>query len=62
MGCSSGQATKYPDDWANRSFQTFLPGDAQYKDSYQSLGRIMCYNGFVYASDRKSATLEVRCR
>lgn len=34
MGCTGGQVTRNPDDWANRSFQTFLPGDEQYKDAY----------------------------
>lgn len=62
MGCSSGTATTYPDTWAERSFQTFLPGDANYKDSYEGLGRIMCYSSIAYASDRKSATVNVKCK
>lgn len=62
MGCSSGSVTKNPEDWANRSFQTFLPGDSQYKKEYESLGRVMCYSAIKYASDRKSAEVEIRCR
>jgi alpha-amylase len=43
MGCASGSTTTYPADWSNRSFQTFLKGDAYYKPEYEGLGRVMCY-------------------
>ena len=62
MGCRSGQETKNPADWAQRSFQTPLPGDPYYKPAYQGLGRVMCYNNIKYNSGRTSATVEVRCR
>ena len=62
MGCASGQIATNPADWAQRSFQTFLPGDAYYKPEYEGLGRIMCYNSILYKADRKSATVDVRCR
>ena len=26
------------------------------------MGRIVCYNNIIYSSDRKSATVEARCR
>jgi alpha-amylase len=62
LGCTSGSVTTNPPDWANRSFQTPLPGSAHYKPEYEGLGRVMCYNNIQYASDRKSATVEARCR
>jgi hypothetical protein len=62
MGCLSGTTTTYPDDWAQRSFQTFLPGDPYYKDQYEGLGRLGCYSAILYETDRKSATVDVRCR
>ena len=62
MGCRSGQETRNPDDWAQRSFQTPLPGDPYYKPEYESLGRVMCYSAIKYAGDRSSATVELRCR
>jgi hypothetical protein len=62
MGCTSGQATNPPADWASRSFQTPLPHDPYYKDQYEGLGRIMCYNNIVYSSDLKSANIECLCR
>lgn len=62
MSCKGGTQTNYPEDWAHRSFQTPLKGDPQYQDSYESLGRIACYPDVVYASDRKSASIEVKCR
>lgn len=62
MSCRDGQQTTYPDDWAHRSFQTPLKGDKEYKDSFESLGRIACYSDLVYSSDKKSANVEVKCR
>lgn len=62
MGCRGGSITTNPDDWAQRSFQTWLPGDALHKDGYEGLGRVMCYSNIKYSSDRKSATVDIRCR
>lgn len=62
LQCSSGSATTNPPDWATRSFQTPLPGDALHKPEYEGLGRVMCYNNIQYTNDRKSATVEARCR
>ena len=62
LGCSSGSATTNPADWANRSFQTPLPGSANWKPEYEGLGRVMCYNNIQYSGDRKSATVEAKCR
>ena len=62
MGCISGSATNPPADWINRSFQTPLPHDPYYKEGYEGLGRVMCYNNIVYNSGRTQATVEVRCR
>jgi hypothetical protein len=62
MGCASGSTTTYPADWANRSFQTYLEGDALYKPEYEGLGRVMCYPAIKYNSSRSSATVEMRCR
>jgi hypothetical protein len=62
LGCSSGSATTNPPDWAERSFQTFLPGSPNYKPEYEGLGRVMCYNNIQYSADRSSATVEARCR
>ena len=44
LQCTSGDQTTNPDDWAERSFQTYLPGSDLYKDEYEGLGRVMCYN------------------
>jgi alpha-amylase len=62
MGCKSGQQTNNPEDWSQRSFQTFLPGDPQYRPEYEGLGRIMCYSNIEYSANRQSATVEMRCR
>ncbi len=62
MGCKSGTQTTNPPEWAERSFQTFLPGDPYYKPEYEGLGRVMCYNNIKYNSGRTQATVEVRCR
>ena len=65
MGCKDGQQTRYPDDWSKRSFQTFLkdgPDSHMYKPEYEGLGRVMCYNKVSYTADRKSATVEAKCR
>jgi len=44
LQCTSGSQTTNPPDWADRSFQTYLPGSAHYNEAYQGLGRVMCYN------------------
>ena len=44
LQCTSGSVTTNPADWANRSFQTWLPGSDKYKPEYEGLGRVMCYN------------------
>ena len=62
MVCKSDNQTGVPEEWSERSFQTFLPGDPYYKDSFEGLGRIMCYSAILYFNDRKSATVEIRCR
>ena len=62
LGCTSGSVTTNPADWVDRSFQTPLPGTPKWKEGYQGMGRIVCYNNITYASDRKSATVEARCR
>ena len=65
VGCTDGEQTRYPDDWAKRSFQTFLkdgPDAHMYKDEYEGLGRVMCFNQVVYAADKKSATITAKCR
>jgi hypothetical protein len=65
LGCTDGQQTRYPDDWSKRSFQTFLkdgPDAALYKDEYEGLGRVMCYNQIVYSKDKSSATVSAKCR
>lgn len=62
MACKDGTQTTYPDDWAHRSFQTPMKGDKLYEDSYESLGRIACYPDLVYAVDRQSADIEIKCR
>lgn len=54
--------TTNPPDWAERSFQTWLPGSDLHKPEYEGLGRVMCYNNIQYSSDRNSATVEARCR
>ena len=65
VGCKDGQQTRYPDEWSKRSFQTFLkdgPDAHMYKPEYQGYGRVMCYNHVKYEQDRRSATVEVKCR
>lgn len=62
LQCQSGDATTNPADWAERSFQTYLPGSDKYQPQYEGLGRVMCYNNITYSSDRSSATVEARCR
>jgi hypothetical protein len=65
VGCTSGDQTRYPDEWSKRAFQTFLPDgvDAHmYKPEYEGLGRVMCYNQAVYSPNRDSATLHAKCR
>lgn len=62
MGCKDGTQTKYPDDWAHRSFQAPLKGEKGYLDTFESLGRIACFSDVVYSSDKTSASVEVKCR
>ena len=65
MGCSGGDVTKNPESWGpDRSFQTWLSStkSGNYKESYEGLGRVMCFNKIGYAADRKSATVEATCR
>ena len=63
LGCTGGDVTKNPADWANRSFQTYLPGSDLYKEEYEGLGRVMCYNHIKYDDESKtSATVTARCR
>ena len=62
LGCSSGDVTTNPDDWAERSFQTYLPGSDLYKEEYEGLGRVMCYNHIQYDDTRTNATVTARCR
>ena len=65
VGCTDGQQTRYPDDWSNRAFQTFMKDgvDAHmYRPEYEGLGRIMCFNKVTYAGDRQSAKVEATCR
>ena len=62
LGCTSGSVTTNPADWVDRSFQTPLPGTANWKEGYQGMGRIVCYNNIIYSSDRQSASVEARCR
>jgi hypothetical protein len=52
LQCSSGDATTNPPEWADRSFQTYLPGSAKYKEEYEGLGRVMCYNQITYGGDQ----------
>ena len=33
-----------------------------YKDTYEDLSRLMCYNHVVYDADRTSASVETLCR
>lgn len=55
--------TTNPADWADRSFQTYLPGSDLYKEEYEGLGRVMCYNHIKYDdAARTSATVTARCR
>ena len=44
LGCSSGDATTNPPEWAERSFQTYLPTSEKYEEQFAGLGRVMCYN------------------
>jgi hypothetical protein len=30
LGCTGGTDTRYPDDWADRAFQTWLPGSEKH--------------------------------
>ena len=46
----------------NRQFQTPLEGEVNYKESYESLGKIACYSNVIYASGKQSAIVDVRCR
>ena len=62
LQCTSGDQTTNPPDWAERSFQTYLPGSANYKEEYEGLGRVMCYNNITYSEDRQRATVEAVCR
>lgn len=65
VGCTDGQQTRYPDDWSQRAFQTFLKDgvDAHmYKPEYEGLGRIMCYNKVTYMADKTTAKCEAICR
>ena len=64
LGCADGTVTTNPADWANRSFQTWLPesGSENYREGYQGLGRVTCYNNIIYNSSRTSADVEARCR
>ena len=62
LGCQNGSDTRYPDDWADRAFQTWLPGSEKHQDGFEGLGRVMCYNNITYASDRQSAEVEAVCR
>ncbi len=62
LGCSSGDVTTNPPDWADRSFQTYLPGSDKYQEQYEGLGRVMCYNHIKYDESRSSATVTARCR
>jgi len=55
LGCTDGQVTTNPADWVDRSFQTPLPGTPMWKEEYQGMGRVVCYNSIVYTSDRSSA-------
>jgi len=32
LGCTSGDVTTNPSDWADRSFQTYLPGSKKFQD------------------------------
>jgi len=32
-----------------------LPGTPMWKEEYQGMGRVVCYNSIVYTSDRSSA-------
>lgn len=61
MGCTGSETTN-PADWVNRSFQTPLPGAADYSEKYQGMGRITCYNNIVYSGDKQSANVEAVCR
>lgn len=62
LGCQSGDVTTNPSDWVDRSFQTPLPGTPNWKESYQGMGRIVCFNNIIYNSDRTSAEVEAKCR
>ena len=62
LGCTSGDVTTNPAEWADRSFQTYLPGSDKYQEQYEGLGRVMCYNQIKYDADRSGATVTARCR
>ena len=64
-GCTSGDQTRYPDEWSKRSFQTFRkdgPDAHLYKDEYEDLSRVMCFTKISYGSDKMSAKVEAKCR
>ncbi len=63
LGCSAGDVTTNPPEWAERSFQTYLPGSEKYQDQYEGLGRVMCYNHILYDNAvRASGMVTARCR
>ena len=65
VGCTSGSQTRYPDDWSKRAFQTFRkdgPDAHMYKEEYEGLSHVMCFNKVNYSNDRRSAKIEARCR
>ena len=64
-GCTSGQQTRYPDEYSKRAFQTYLkdgPDSEKWKPEYEGLGRVMCFNKVTYSDDKQSATVEAKCR
>jgi alpha-amylase len=61
MRCSSGGATTNPASWDERIFQTPLKGEELYKDTYESLGKIMCYSDIKYRNSLSSAEISVKC-
>lgn len=62
LGCTSGDVTNNPADWASRTFQTPLPGSDDWEPRHQGYGRIQCFNKIVYNSDRSAADVEAVCR
>ena len=64
-GCPSGDQTRYPDEYKQRAFQTYLkdgPDADKYREEFEGLGRVMCFNKVSYSSDRQSASVEAKCR